>query len=67
MNDFRQINTIREGIAEKIGLLVRGLSMFAASLVIAFIVNWKIAASMFLCAPFGCMTVSLMARVRASF
>ncbi|KAI6227464.1 hypothetical protein M3Y99_01256800 [Aphelenchoides fujianensis] len=57
-----QINVIREGIAEKLGLLVRGLSMFATSLVIAFIVNWKIAASMFLCAPFGCMTVSLMAR-----
>ncbi|KAI6175125.1 ABC transporter family protein [Aphelenchoides fujianensis] len=36
--------------------------MFATSLVIAFIVNWKIAAAMFLCAPFGCMTVSLMAR-----
>lgn len=62
---FRNINLIRDGIAEKIGLLLRGMSMFFTTTILAFLVNWKIASSMIVVGPISCLTMSFMARVRA--
>ncbi|KAI6170747.1 P glycoprotein 11 [Aphelenchoides bicaudatus] len=58
-----QINCIRDGIAEKIGLLVRGVAMFLTTLFIAFYFNWKITLIMIPVAPLSCLSMSFMARL----
>lgn len=60
---LRRINIIRDGIAEKIGVLVRGLTMFVTTLIVAFYFNWRISLVMLPIAPLSCLSMSLMARV----
>lgn len=60
---FRRINCIKDGIAEKIALLVRGIAMFVTTLILAFYFNWRITLVMLPVAPLSCLSMSFMARV----
>ncbi|KHJ99284.1 hypothetical protein OESDEN_00709 [Oesophagostomum dentatum] len=53
---------IREGIGDKLGLLLRGCAMFIAAVIIAFIYEWRLALMMLGVAPATCFIMSLMAR-----
>lgn len=54
---------IREGIGDKLGLLLRGCAMFIAAVIISFIYEWRLALMMLGVAPSTCIIMSLMARV----
>ncbi|UMM42746.1 hypothetical protein L5515_018454 [Caenorhabditis briggsae] len=60
LND--SMERIREGIGDKLGVLIRGVAMLLASIVVAYIYEWRLACMMLGVAPtcVGCM--SLMAR-----
>uniref|UniRef100_A0A1I7US71 ABC transporter domain-containing protein n=3 Tax=Caenorhabditis tropicalis TaxID=1561998 RepID=A0A1I7US71_9PELO len=60
LND--SMERIREGIGDKLGVLLRGVAMLIASIVVAYIYEWRLACMMLGVAPtcVGCM--SLMAR-----
>lgn len=45
------------------GLLVRGVTMFLTTMIISFVVNWKISLLMVLTGPTCCITMSFMARM----
>lgn len=53
---------IREGIGDKLGLLIRGIAMFIAAIVVAFIYEWRLAFFMLGVAPMTCICMSIMAR-----
>ncbi|KAI6184505.1 hypothetical protein M3Y97_00603700 [Aphelenchoides bicaudatus] len=57
------IQKISDGIGDKIGLLIRGISMFLTTMIISFVVNWQIALLMVGTGPACCLTMSLMARM----
>ncbi|RCN42921.1 ABC transporter transmembrane region, partial [Ancylostoma caninum] len=61
LND--NMERIREGIGDKLGLLLRGCAMFIASVIIAFIYEWRLALMMLGVAPSTCLIMSFMARV----
>ncbi|GMS99753.1 hypothetical protein PENTCL1PPCAC_21928 [Pristionchus entomophagus] len=64
LND--NMERIREGVGDKLGLLLRGLSMFVCSLIIAFSIEWRIALFMSALAPAVCTCMSIMARKLSS-
>ncbi|KAH7727055.1 P-glycoprotein [Aphelenchoides avenae] len=57
------IDRIRDGIGDKIGLLIRGLSMFLSTQILSFIIDWQIALIMLPVGPLSCLTMSFMARL----
>lgn len=63
---FSNIERIREGIGDKLGLLVRGFAMFIAALVIAFVYQWRLALVMFPVAPITCFIMAELSQVRLS-
>ncbi|KAL6733659.1 hypothetical protein Aduo_004290 [Ancylostoma duodenale] len=64
LND--NMERIREGIGDKLGLLLRGCAMFVASVIIAFIYEWRLALMMLGVAPSTCLIMSFMARKMTS-
>ncbi|GMR44901.1 hypothetical protein PMAYCL1PPCAC_15096, partial [Pristionchus mayeri] len=64
LND--NMDRMREGVGDKLGLLIRGLSMFVCSLLISFSMEWRVALFMSLLAPAVCLTMSIMARKLSS-
>ncbi|KHJ99471.1 ABC transporter transmembrane region, partial [Oesophagostomum dentatum] len=60
LND--NIERIREGVGDKLGLLIRGFAMFFAALVLSFATQWKLALFMFPVAPFSCICMGVMSR-----
>ncbi|GMT26871.1 hypothetical protein PFISCL1PPCAC_18168 [Pristionchus fissidentatus] len=64
LND--NMDRIREGVGDKLGLLIRGLSMFVCSLIIAFSIEWRVALFMSMLAPAVCTCMSIMARKLSS-
>ncbi|GMT13436.1 hypothetical protein PFISCL1PPCAC_4733, partial [Pristionchus fissidentatus] len=60
LND--NMERIHEGIGDKLGLLVRGLSMLISAIIISFIYEWRLALMMLGVAPLSCFTMALMAR-----
>ncbi|VDK55364.1 unnamed protein product, partial [Cylicostephanus goldi] len=63
---FSNMERIREGIGDKLGLLLRGCAMFIAAVIIAFIYEWRLALMMLGVAPATCIVMSLMARKMTS-
>ena len=61
--NLRNIDKIRDGIGDKIGLLLRGISMYVTTFVVAFIIDWLTACVIFAVGPLSCLTMSFMARV----
>uniref|UniRef100_A0A914C9R2 Uncharacterized protein n=1 Tax=Acrobeloides nanus TaxID=290746 RepID=A0A914C9R2_9BILA len=57
------IDKIRDGIGDKIGLLLRGISMYITTFVVAFIIDWLTAFVIFAVGPLSCLTMSFMARL----
>ncbi|KAK6059986.1 hypothetical protein COOONC_02359 [Cooperia oncophora] len=57
---------IREGIGDKLGLLLRGCAMFIAAVIIAFIYEWRLALMMLGVVPSTCVIMSFMARKMTS-
>ncbi|CAJ0951470.1 unnamed protein product, partial [Mesorhabditis belari] len=60
------LERIREGIGDKLGLLIRGTAMYAAAIVISFIYEWRLAFFMLGVAPITCFCMSMMARKMTS-
>ncbi|CAI4228592.1 unnamed protein product [Auanema sp. JU1783] len=63
LND--NIERIREGIGDKLGMLIRGFAMFTAALIVAFMYDWRIALFMSPVAVLSCGCMSLMSRKMA--
>uniref|UniRef100_A0A914EHV6 p-glycoprotein n=1 Tax=Acrobeloides nanus TaxID=290746 RepID=A0A914EHV6_9BILA len=61
LND--NINRIREGIGDKLGLLIRGFSMFISAFIVALIYQWRVALVMFALAPITCALMSIMSQL----
>nr|QNG62060.1 P-glycoprotein 12 [Parascaris univalens] len=64
LND--NIERIREGIGDKLGLLVRGAAMFIGALVVGFIFEWRIALVMLAVAPITCFIMAQLAQQMGS-
>ncbi|GMS96689.1 hypothetical protein PENTCL1PPCAC_18864, partial [Pristionchus entomophagus] len=64
LND--NLDRIREAVGDKLGLLIRGLSMFVSSLVIAFSIEWRIALFMSALSPLMCASMAAMTRILTS-
>ncbi|PIO77339.1 ABC transporter, ATP-binding protein [Teladorsagia circumcincta] len=64
LND--NMERIREGIGDKLGLLLRGCAMFIAAVIIAFIYEWRLALMMLGVVPSTCVIMSIMARKMTS-
>lgn len=60
---FSNIERIREGLGDKLGLLIRGVAMLVGALIVAFIYEWRIAFIMLGVTPSTCVCMSIMARV----
>ncbi|PIO63752.1 ABC transporter transmembrane region [Teladorsagia circumcincta] len=60
LND--NVERIREGVGDKMGLLIRGFSMFFAALIISFGIEWRLALFMCPLAPLTCLCMSIMSR-----
>lgn len=57
---------IREGIGDKLGVLLGGFSMMIAAIIISFVYEWRLALMMLGVAPACCICMSLMARKMTS-
>ncbi|CAD6193301.1 unnamed protein product [Caenorhabditis auriculariae] len=64
LND--NMERIREGIGDKLGVLIRGVAMLIAAIVISFIYEWRLALMMLGVAPVCCLVMSLLARKMTS-
>uniref|UniRef100_A0AC35TX00 ABC transporter, ATP-binding protein n=1 Tax=Rhabditophanes sp. KR3021 TaxID=114890 RepID=A0AC35TX00_9BILA len=60
LND--NIERIREGLGDKLGLLIRGAWMFISACIIAFIYEWRLALMMFGITPMTCFVMSMMSQ-----
>ncbi|KHN87070.1 Multidrug resistance protein pgp-3 [Toxocara canis] len=60
LND--NVERIREGIGDKLGLLIRGAAMFVGALVVGFIFQWRIALMMLAVAPISCFIMAQLAQ-----
>ncbi|CAB3400176.1 unnamed protein product [Caenorhabditis bovis] len=65
LND--NINRIRDGIGDKLGVLLRGIVMFTSGLVISYIYEWRLALFMTGTAPICCICMSLMSRTISKY
>ncbi|GMS87152.1 hypothetical protein PENTCL1PPCAC_9327, partial [Pristionchus entomophagus] len=61
----RNIDRIRDGLGEKISLVVRGCSMMLCALVVSFIFNWKVALVMCAVGPLCAIIMGSMGRFAA--
>uniref|UniRef100_A0A914E6C6 Uncharacterized protein n=2 Tax=Acrobeloides nanus TaxID=290746 RepID=A0A914E6C6_9BILA len=57
------IDKIRDGIGDKIGLLLRGISMYITTFVVAFIIDWLTAFVILAVGPLSCLTMLFMAKL----
>uniref|UniRef100_A0AC35GD70 p-glycoprotein n=1 Tax=Panagrolaimus sp. PS1159 TaxID=55785 RepID=A0AC35GD70_9BILA len=64
LND--NVERIREGIGEKLGLLLRGGAMYIAALVISFIYEWRLSLLMLGVAPVTCVIMSFLSQKMGS-
>uniref|UniRef100_A0AC34QTH7 Uncharacterized protein n=1 Tax=Panagrolaimus sp. JU765 TaxID=591449 RepID=A0AC34QTH7_9BILA len=64
LND--NIDRIREGIGEKLGLLVRGFAMLVAAIVISFIYEWRLSLLMLGVTPTTCIVMSFLSQKMGS-
>nr|ALI16772.1 P-glycoprotein 11 [Dirofilaria immitis] len=56
------IEKIKDGIGDKVGMIIRGVTMFLTCLVIGFIYDWRITLVMFGMGPISAALLSIMAR-----
>ncbi|EFO24761.1 hypothetical protein LOAG_03722 [Loa loa] len=56
------IEKIKDGISDKVGMIIRGVAMFLTSLVIGFIYEWRITLVMLGMGPASAALLSIMAR-----
>ncbi|VDN04600.1 unnamed protein product [Thelazia callipaeda] len=56
------IEHLRKGIGDKLGLLIRGIAMFISSQIIAFFFQWRLALVMFPVAPISCFIMAKLAQ-----
>ncbi|VDM77402.1 unnamed protein product, partial [Strongylus vulgaris] len=59
------VERIREGVGDKLGLLIRGFAMFIAALVLSFVIQWRLALFMCPIAPLSCLCMGVMSRKMA--
>lgn len=58
------IERIQDGMADKFGLITRGLTTFIFSTLFGFIINWRVTIICVALGPLGAMAMGMMARVR---
>lgn len=63
MHCLRNINTIREGIGEKLGSVIRGVSSFFAAITLSFIADWRLALIPLITGPMAIALALLMTKV----
>ncbi|CAI4233001.1 unnamed protein product [Auanema sp. JU1783] len=63
LND--NIERIRDGIGDKVGLIIRGVTLFILTCIVSFSVNWRTTIVAIGMGPIGAMTMGLMARFSA--
>uniref|UniRef100_A0A1I7RJB3 ABC transporter ATP-binding protein n=2 Tax=Bursaphelenchus xylophilus TaxID=6326 RepID=A0A1I7RJB3_BURXY len=64
LND--NISRIHDGIGDKVGLLIRCMCQLIVTLIVCFVIDWRITASMIVSAPLSCLIMSSMARMISS-
>lgn len=55
---------IQEGVGDKLGVLIRGISMVTAAVIISLIYQWRLALMMFGLIPICTICMTLLSRVR---
>ncbi|KAK6766127.1 hypothetical protein RB195_025809 [Necator americanus] len=60
LND--NVERIREGVGDKMGLLLRGFAMVFAALILSFATEWRLALFMCPVAPLSCFCMGIMSR-----
>lgn len=61
----RNLGRIKEGIGEKLMLIVFDLTVFVAGFVIAFVYGWQLTLIVYGCAPFIVMSQGIVARAQS--
>ncbi|CAD5234046.1 unnamed protein product [Bursaphelenchus xylophilus] len=61
------VNVVGDGIGNKFGLLIRGMTSFGTIIAISFYYSWRITLVMIGGAPVSCLIISLMANVINKF
>ncbi|KAL6735591.1 hypothetical protein Aduo_006015 [Ancylostoma duodenale] len=59
------IARIQDGMGDKLGLLVRGFSMFFSSVIICCVISWQITLISLTMGPISAMTLALLGKVNA--
>lgn len=62
---LRNIDKIKDGIGDKVGMIVRGITMYVTCLVVGFIYEWRITLVMLGTGPVSAALLSFMAQVKA--
>ncbi|VDK30579.1 unnamed protein product [Gongylonema pulchrum] len=63
---YSNIERIREGIGDKLGLLVRGFAMFISAIITAFSFQWRLALAMVPVVPISCFIMAQLAQQMGS-
>ncbi|RCN35751.1 multidrug resistance protein 1 domain protein [Ancylostoma caninum] len=63
LND--NIARIQDGMGDKLGLLVRGFSMFFSSVIVCCVISWQITLISLTMGPISAMTLALLGKVNA--
>ena len=61
---FRDIDKIREGIGDKLGIIIQWLTTAVGGFVLGFIYSWKLTLVILATSPLMGLTGALMAKVR---
>ncbi|KAE9548707.1 hypothetical protein FO519_008077 [Halicephalobus sp. NKZ332] len=64
LND--NVDRIREGIGEKLGLLLRGFAMLVAAIIVSFIYQWRLSFLMLGVTPASCIVMSFLSQKMGS-
>ncbi|VDO73812.1 unnamed protein product [Haemonchus placei] len=64
LND--NIARIQDGMGDKMGLLIRGFSMFSSSIIACGIINWQITVISITMGPIAAMTMAMLGKVNSA-
>ena len=67
IDDYRCIELIASGLGDKLGLLVRGFSMFISSIIYCLLVDWPLTLVSLSMGPISAMILALMSKVIAKY
>ena len=59
---FRNIERIQEGIGDKLGVLIRGISVLTAAVTISFVYEWRLSLLMLGMTPLSCAIMAFLSK-----